>query len=103
MPGAAGRIDHLQGKQRFRIAGVLGDLPVDHGVERLLQQKLNQGVRRVVAAGGLALVALGAALRLLAGGIAVRASSAVSSSASPRNEKTVPPSEMTGVSSSRLS
>src|SRR5262249_43149373 len=83
MAGAAGRVEHGNGKERrTRIVGLRLDA-VEQRVERGIEQRLHQAIRRVVAAGGLAGMALG-----LAG----------SAKAKP-----CPSSMSRGVSSSRLS
>src|SRR5438128_1742801 len=60
MPGAAGRIDDRQAKQRFDgLFGVLRDGGRDGRIKSAVEQQLHEAVGRVVTTGGLACVALG--------------------------------------------
>ncbi len=61
MAGAAGGVDDGDGEQRLGGIVGLGLDAVEHRVEGAVEQRLHQAVGRVVAAGGLALVALGLA------------------------------------------
>ncbi len=61
MAGAAGRIETVTREQRRRRVVGLGLDAVEHRIERAVEQRLHQAVGRVVAAGGLARVALGLA------------------------------------------
>ena len=58
MAGAAGDVGDAQGEQRLLGFGLL-ELVGDQVVERMLDERLDQIVRRVVGAGGGALIALG--------------------------------------------
>ena len=58
MAGAAGRIDDAQREQRVDGVFRLALRAIEHGIERGVEQRLNEAVRRVVAAGRLARVAL---------------------------------------------